>query len=171
MPAHQSTAAIGNRIKSDGRMLNSVDFRANRLVDKLALHITENNIKARQMEKLVKEVRKAAKAAMATLGQVTWAANNCKLTVTDDGNVRLKTCRGSTEVSTIRKKKDPEVTNPTQEATERSKAKDKENKDHLSENEIEALLKSFEKAKRQKRAKKNDQRSFAKNQRPRRNRC
>ena len=38
MPAHQSAAAIGSRYKRNNPAISCLDFRANRLVDKLALH-------------------------------------------------------------------------------------------------------------------------------------
>ena len=81
MPAHQGTSAIGYIIKSNGKRLSSIDYRANRLVDKLAAHYAKLSPKAKAGEKLVNDVKMAATSALATLGEITWAANNCKTKV------------------------------------------------------------------------------------------
>ena len=96
MPAHQGTGAIGSRYKSNGTRLSCIDFRANRLVDKLALYSTTQTEQARESEKLVNQVKGAAKVALATLGQVTWTANNCKTTEVDaEGVEKEKVSRDS----------------------------------------------------------------------------
>ena len=77
--------------------MNCLDYRANRLVDKLAALHAKPSVQARKGEKLVKDVKMAAKSALATLGRVTWAANNCKLIITDaEGNLAEKTSRDAT---------------------------------------------------------------------------
>jgi hypothetical protein len=97
MPAHQNQKAIGERFKSNGHRISNIDFRANRLVDKLAAHRHERNAAADKGKQLVKQVRSAAKTALATLGQVTWAANNCEMKVVgDDGKETTKMLRDST---------------------------------------------------------------------------
>lgn len=96
MPAHQNTAAIGNRYRSDGRRLSSIDYRANRLVDKLATHFIKPEAQTRKGEKLYADVRAASITALATLGEVTWAANNCSIECIDEnGNKVTKICRDS----------------------------------------------------------------------------
>ena len=79
MPAHQTTAAIGSRIKSDGKEVSSLDWRANRLVDKLALFSAVQSLAARNVEELVHSAKAAARHALARLGQVTHEANNHKV--------------------------------------------------------------------------------------------
>ena len=51
----------------------SVDYRANRLVDKLAALHAKPSVQARKGQKMVVEIKTAAKSALATLGRVTWA--------------------------------------------------------------------------------------------------
>ena len=60
MPAHQGQSAIGTRVKSNGRLMTSVDFRANRLVDKLALHFAPPSAGAAAGRKLVASTKIAA---------------------------------------------------------------------------------------------------------------
>ena len=43
MPAHKSHLAVGVATKSDGQLLTTTDWRANRLVDCLATQRIENN--------------------------------------------------------------------------------------------------------------------------------
>ena len=88
-PAHQNAAAIGHRIKSNGKRLSCIDFRANRLVDKLAAHFAKPSLKAKEGEKLVNDIRVASTCALATLGQVTWAANNCPIEEENEEGVKI----------------------------------------------------------------------------------
>jgi hypothetical protein len=98
MPAHQNTSAIGNRTRSDGKRLSCIDYRANRLVDRLAAHFIKPTVDARKGEKLVTDVKEAAVAALATLGEVTWKANHCKLQkVDEEGKEVTKVCRDSSD--------------------------------------------------------------------------
>ena len=105
MPAHQSKSAIGNRCKSDGRRINCIDYKANRLVDKLATHGYERNKRVEEGQKLIKAIKTAAKVALATLGQVTWCANNCSMTIVkDNGEEVIKICRDSIDKPVSAKK-------------------------------------------------------------------
>ena len=96
MPAHLAAAAISVRLKSDNRTITCLDFRANRLVDKLALHMATQSREAKWGEVMVSSSRAAAKHALTLLGQVTSAANNHKVNVVgEDGVTRVKTIRDS----------------------------------------------------------------------------
>ena len=89
MPAHQGQTAVGERFKSDGRRISCADFRANRLVDKLAAHRHERNVAAEKGKQLVKSIRSAAKTSLATLGMVTLMANNCELHMIDENGQEI----------------------------------------------------------------------------------
>ena len=122
MPAHQTRTAIGNRFRSDGRRISCVDFRANRLVDKLAAFRHEKNIEADKGKKLLQLIRSAAKTSLAVLGQVTWAANNCEQKVTgEDGAEKKKVYRDSTSR--------PNKSGQSRRKAESSDAKEKEVKE------------------------------------------
>ena len=60
MPAHQSTAAISCRYKSNGHRLNSMDYRANRLVDKLAGYRIKKNYHVRKGEQISKRHKESS---------------------------------------------------------------------------------------------------------------
>ena len=80
------------------------------------------------------DVKRASKAALATLGQVTWAANNCKLSVVNEnGEYVSKTCRDSTDP--------PKRTSysPKNAKTAAVPASGEQ----FSSNEVEKLLKKF----------------------------
>ena len=81
MPAHQTAAAIGTRLKSDSRTITSLDFRANRLVDRLALHFATQSREAKWGEVMVSRTKAAAKHALMALGKVTLEASNHKVNV------------------------------------------------------------------------------------------
>ena len=154
MPAHQSKAAIGSRFKSDGCRLSSLDYRANRLVDKLALYKAEDNAQARQGEKLVRDVRRAAKVALATLGQVTWAANNCQTAYTDDnGAAKIKICRDSMDIPSSKQAASRRTSQGTEAAKELD-AKGKGTTDQFCKEELDTLLRNAGKPKKQAKAKK-----------------
>ena len=97
MPAHLGTAAIGCRTKSNGKEMTSLDWRANRLVDKLALFSSVQTLDAKRGELLVHSAKAAAKHALARLGQVTHEANNHKVQEQDEqGKMVTHTLRDST---------------------------------------------------------------------------
>jgi hypothetical protein len=98
MPSHQNESAIGQRYKSDGRRISCLDHRANKLVDKLATHRMAKSTVEKASRKLVKEVKAAAGAALATLGQVTWHANNYQVTeINKNGEQVVRTKRDSVD--------------------------------------------------------------------------
>ena len=97
-PAHQSLKAVGEVKGSNGKRLTAVDWRANRLVDKLAKEAAG----ALQHSKHVIELFKSAEAATAhaacLLGVVTHAANNHVRTETDEfGQTSTKILRDSVD--------------------------------------------------------------------------
>ena len=96
MPAHLTSAGIGNRYKSNNKAISCIDFRGNRLVDKLALHSAAQSPEAKWGEVVVSSTKVAAKHALVSLGRVTFAATNHKVeAVGEDGVLRLKTVRDS----------------------------------------------------------------------------
>ena len=97
-PAHKSLSAVGELKGSNGKRLTIVDWRANRLVDKLAKAAAD----AQQASKHIRELLPSADAAVAhaacLLGTVTHAANNCEITATDDaGRVTTTVARDSSD--------------------------------------------------------------------------
>ena len=98
LPAHKSLNAVGEVKGSNGKRLSIVDWRANRLVDKLAKAAAV----AQQASKHIRELLPSADAAVAhaacLLGIVTHAANNCEITTTDDaGKVTASVARDSSD--------------------------------------------------------------------------
>ena len=94
LPAHQTAAAIGHRVLSNGREMSAMDWRANRLVDKLAQKVALGCISSQDAVKLTSSMRVAARHAFALLGVVTHAANNHKIQEADrNGVVRTVTKR------------------------------------------------------------------------------
>ena len=94
MPAHQTTAAIGARILSNGELLSAIDWRANRLVDALAKQAAAHRQAPRAITRLLASARLAVRHAASLLGQVTHAANNCRIEVAQpDGSFEHRTCR------------------------------------------------------------------------------
>ena len=80
MPAHTSRAAIGRRLRSDGRPVSKKDWRANRLVDKLAKTAAGFKAPPKDLLKLLKAANDATEHAGACLGLTTFAANNYRET-------------------------------------------------------------------------------------------
>ena len=133
MPAHQPTSAIGYRVKSDGREMTSLDWRANRLVDHLALHLASPSSDALKGEKLVKSAKAAARHALALLGQVTHKANNHEVKELDEnGKVITRVLRDSVDKpKAVAKKKavkhpvPPAATNDTFSQSELAKLEER----------------------------------------------
>jgi hypothetical protein len=97
LPAHLSHSAIGEAKLSDGSRLTAVDWRANRLVDKLAKIAAGALAEPKNVTDLVGSLDAAAAHAAALLGIVTHAANNHKvLEVDEHGNQVTRTKRDST---------------------------------------------------------------------------
>ena len=98
LPAHQTATAIGHRILSNGREMTAMDWRANRLVDKLAQKVAWGCISSHDAVKLTTSMRVAARHACALLGVVTHAANNHKVVEADrNGVMRTVTKRDAQE--------------------------------------------------------------------------
>ena len=94
VPAHQTTAAIGNKELSNGQMLTAVDWRANRLVDALAKQAARERQAPPAITRLLTSGKVAVNHAAALLGEVTHAANHCSVQVHHpDGSTSVKICR------------------------------------------------------------------------------
>ncbi len=94
LPAHQTTAAIGERLLSNGRLFSAIDWRANRLVDALAKKAAAEQQAPAAITRLLGRAKAAVRHAAALLGEVTHAANNHSTNVTGpDGLVQVKVVR------------------------------------------------------------------------------
>ncbi len=97
-PAHLTHKAIGEAKGSNGRRLSAVDWRANRLVDKLAKAAAMALQHSKHILGLLPSAEAAAAHATCLLGIVTHRANNHEVTTTDkDGRTLAKTLRDSTD--------------------------------------------------------------------------
>ena len=111
-PAHKSYAAVGHLKGSNGVRLSPVDWRANRLVDKLAKLAAGSLQFSEHITKLVPSAEAAAAHAACLLGIVTHSANNFEHTVIGDG--------GKETVTILRDSVDrpkPTKTQPADQAT------------------------------------------------------
>ena len=81
MPAHKSTSAIGTCIRSDGRFVSAIDWRANRLVDYLARLAAMQHASPDLASYIYKQALQAAEYCAAYLGTVTHKANNHSMPV------------------------------------------------------------------------------------------
>ena len=96
MPAHQSIASVGRIVLSNGEHMSVLDWRANRLVDAVAKQAADSMRAPMAITRLLNSGSAAVKHAATLLGQVTHAANNCKMEVVQpDGSRVLKVCRDS----------------------------------------------------------------------------
>ncbi len=103
MPAHCSMVAIGVAKASDGAPISPVDWRANRLVDKLAKLAASRYRVPAAVTRLLSTAAEAAEYYAARLGAVTYAANNYLVsTVLPDGTTTNSIRRDSTAVSPVR---------------------------------------------------------------------
>ena len=94
MPAHQTIGAIGNRHLSSGKRMSAIDWRANRLVDKLAQKEATAQSQSNAARGAAREMGVAVKHSAALLGAVTAASNNCKVTISlSDGSLKTVTRR------------------------------------------------------------------------------
>ena len=97
-PAHKSLSAIGELKGSNGKRLSPVDWRANRLVDKLAKAAAEAAQPSEHTRKLVLSADAAAGHAAGLLGTITHAANNFEVCDIDEhGAVSRKVLRDSSD--------------------------------------------------------------------------
>jgi hypothetical protein len=104
MPAHQTTAAIGTRVLSNGERLSAIDWRANRLVDALAKQAAAQRQAPQAITRLLASARLAVRSAASLLGAVTYAANNCKMEVVlPDGSCEQRICRDAQQHTGQRK--------------------------------------------------------------------
>ena len=96
MPAHCTTAAIGYRVKSDGSTVTALDWRANRLVDRLAKLGAQGQCVPDAAVKLVLSAACAAEYYAATVGTVNYCANNHIVSeAREGGSLRQITLRDS----------------------------------------------------------------------------
>ena len=105
MPAHQALSAIGVKVRSDGRLLTVVDWRANRLVDALAKLAAAFGQAPKAITRLLESGRIAVRHGAALLGVVTHAANNHKLQVErPDGTWGTSSIRDAQQPANHRKR-------------------------------------------------------------------
>ena len=96
MPAHQSVAAIGEKRLSNGRVLSTVDWRANRLADALAKQAAASRQGKLDVLRMLHSGKVAVRHAAALLGQVTHASNNHRVvTLAADGSQHVTILRDS----------------------------------------------------------------------------
>ena len=76
MPAHQTTASVGERKLSNGTRLSMVDWRANRLADGLAKQSAAETRASLRCRRLLVAAVPAVKHAATLLGRITHGANN-----------------------------------------------------------------------------------------------
>ena len=98
VPAHRLITDIGEAKLGNGARFTSTDWRANRLVDKLAKLAAESLQPPASTIKLLESAEAAAAHAACLLGVVTHAANNHKaFTLDEGGNTTCKVMRDSTD--------------------------------------------------------------------------
>ena len=96
MPAHGAQSSIGRVLKSDGKPVSPVEWRANRLVDLLAKSAVVPHRLPVSARILIDTAAEALEYSLAKLGAVTYAANNFLLsTVLGDGTTTVTTERDS----------------------------------------------------------------------------
>ena len=93
MPAHTSRAAVGRWLRSDGRPVSLRDWRANRLVDKLAKVAASHRALPKDLLRLLKNASDATEHAGACLGLATHAANNYRETSWRPDGTAVQTLR------------------------------------------------------------------------------
>jgi hypothetical protein len=85
MPAHKSQKAVGVAQLSNGQLLTTIDWRANRLVDGLAKAAAKSLAAPSQVSAFLRSADAAAAHAACLLGVVTHEANNHRVTAVADG--------------------------------------------------------------------------------------
>ena len=99
MPAHGSQATIDVKLKSDGSLVSSLDWRANRLVDAAAKAAVRAVRVGAAQRILYHRTTKAYEHALTELAVVTVAANNHLAHVVDaDGNCKRQYRRDSSAI-------------------------------------------------------------------------
>eukprot|EP00973_Karenia_brevis_P087762 12173174-Karenia_brevis.AAC.1 len=76
MPAHGSRSSVGHAIKSDGSMVSSTDWRANRLADALAKAAAGQHVVSKRISRYMSDALEAYEYGAALAG-VTCKAANC----------------------------------------------------------------------------------------------
>ena len=106
MPAHQTTASVGEVKLSSGARLSMLDWRANRLVDALAKMSAAEAQCMPACLGLVEAAAVALRHAAMLLGRVTHAANNHVVYEPDDsGNQVAKVRRDAVQCERVRKRR------------------------------------------------------------------
>ena len=105
MPAHCTPASIGVRIKSNGKCVTAIDWRANRLVDILAKTAARVHAVPDLAVDVFDQVHCAAEFYAAQVGVVTHAANNLRVQVTrKNGAIGFTTLRDTLTPSRPKRK-------------------------------------------------------------------
>ena len=105
MPAHTAPSAVGVRLKSTGMPVTPVDHRANALVDGLAKKAAADRRVPEHLRSLVDQAASAIEHSAATLGAVTYAANNRETAcVSDDGTMHTKIDRDAIPLAKLARK-------------------------------------------------------------------
>ena len=93
MPAHQAITAIQNKQMSNGRVLSSIDWRANRLVDGLAKEAAMKDRASYNTRRLISSAESLVRHEASLLGRITHVANNCEMWIQDDQDRWVRTVR------------------------------------------------------------------------------
>ena len=105
MPSHASLAAIETSLKSDGRPVTAIEWRANRLDDALAKAAAGNDPLCCAVAKVFGEAEALVKHEAAVLGVVTYAANHRIVEIVmPEGRSMQQTMRDSTGVRRVRRR-------------------------------------------------------------------
>jgi len=80
MPSHTSRSAVGVTLRSDGNPVTYLDWRINRLVDKVAKVAAASGRAPWPQRRLVEEAHRAVEFSAALLGLTTRAANSFQTT-------------------------------------------------------------------------------------------
>ena len=101
MPAHTTVDTCGERVRSDGKLVSMVDWRANQLSDKLAKLAAAQTAGRDTSHALVRTAHDALTHQALNLGAATYAANNKWVTVQlANGECKLVRRRDSTAFET-----------------------------------------------------------------------
>ena len=99
MPSQESAYGATSKVKSDGRLVTTSEWRANQLADKLAKGGAGTSSLRDDADKAIKEAGNALCHHGAQLGMVTRAANKHKEEFTDrNGKPAFRYLRDSTTV-------------------------------------------------------------------------
>ena len=108
MPAHQGPGAIGVAVKSDGKPITVLEWRANRLVDAIAKAEASKGVAPQGTVDLLKSAAALVQHSAAQTGAATFAANNHIISVQlESGKVVNKTIRDVQEAPAKKKAQRP----------------------------------------------------------------